>query len=347
MNTALNTALQQGLNALKVGAYSQAIDYFQIVIQANRHFDQAWYSLIQTYLFNDQIDKALDYAERAYGEFPNHPRLAHLYATCLQQAKCLEQAIDVYRQALAWRVTQPPLTAKTGQPPPFNQVENERLLWQTLAQLANAGVYAFATSGTLLGLVREKRLLPFDKDIDIGLPFEQMRAAIRCIETFGWQEVHRSYGLINPRCFRHPNGLILDLCGYGTDLDTGEVISGMWMDQVPMSWNRVTRYPVPILKKQARAEGVVWCLKQPEDYLNALYGEWQRPDPDFDTVICAHNLKEFSVLTQCFAFSRLFSLWHQGKLAKCQRLLQCCLHHRPHDTLLLNLQDKLRTDAPS
>lgn len=111
-----------------------------------------------------------------------------------------------------------------------------------------------------------------------------------------------------------------------------------------MSWNRVTRYPTPVFTKQAKAEGVIWRLKQPQDFLSALYGDWQQPDADFDTVICAHNLRGFSLLTQCFTFSRLFHLWRQGKRTKYQRILQCCLGHLPQDALLLALQSSLTKD---
>lgn len=179
--------LQQGLDAFTCEDYEQAQACFNQLIASNPTHDQAWYKLIQSYLFNHQIEHALARAEQACQIFPHHAVLLHLHATCLQQAKLLPAAVKLYRQALSACVDQSLPRPQTQAKPTasFDSSAHEALLWQTLIQLANAGIYAFATSGTLLGLVREKRLPPFDKDIDIGLPFEQMSAAIDCIEAFG------------------------------------------------------------------------------------------------------------------------------------------------------------------
>ena len=68
-------------------------------------------------------------------------------------------------------------------------------------------------------------------------------------------------------------------------------------------------------------------------------------DPDFDTVIAAHNLRGFAVLTQCYAFSRIYECWLQGRLRKAAALTRQSLRHRPDDALLLQVQQCLAAQA--
>ncbi|MEA3642342.1 MAG: LicD family protein, partial [Lamprobacter sp.] len=50
---------------------------------------------------------------------------------------------------------------------PFDGELGLRLLRQTLVSLASQNIVAFASGGVLLGLVRNGRLLPHDKDLDL------------------------------------------------------------------------------------------------------------------------------------------------------------------------------------
>lgn len=303
---------------------------------------QTWLYLSRIALLESDLPKAIDLCQTGLGHRPQSAALMHQLATCLQQTKQLPNAINSYRKALELRLNQPTLNHPTAKKIPFDQAANEQLLWQTLALLAQQGIFAFATSGTLLGLMREGQLLAFDKDIDIGLPFEQMAQAIELLTQVGWQEEHRSYGLINPRCFRHSSGLLLDVCGYGTDLQTGGVIGGLWMEDVPMEWNRITDYPALQISKAPSAYGDIYQLTNADQILTALYADWRTPDPQFDTIIAAKNLRGFSLLTQCFAYSRIYSQWHRGQLKQALKLVRITLEKQPNDTLLQQVQQHIQ-----
>ncbi|MGC9386513.1 MAG: adenylyltransferase/cytidyltransferase family protein, partial [Hydrogenovibrio sp.] len=217
-------------------------------------------------------------------------------------------------------------------------------LWQTLARFKQAQQPAFATAGTLLGLERTGSLLPNDKDIDIGIDWLHMNDAVNLLQQNGWQEWQRSYDLINPRCFKNADGLVVDLCGYATEQTTQTVVSGLWMDKVPFEWNRITVFPAITLTQRNSPAGRVWHLKQPQTFLNALYGEdWSTPDPTFDTIVCAHNLRRFSWLAQCYAYSRLYQHLKQRRYAKALSQTRCIRRHRPEDPLLQQLQKQLET----
>ncbi|WP_051304478.1 tetratricopeptide repeat protein [Chitinilyticum litopenaei] len=247
------------------------------------------------------------------------------------------------REALRLRLGSPPVARPRPPSSGYDQASHERLLWQTLALLATAGVHAFPFAGTLLGLEREGRLLPFDKDLDVALPYSEMATACACLLQNGWQEESNPMRLLNPRSFRHAaSGLILDLCGIAQEGDM--LIGGFWQAGTPWEWQRIAEYPAPLqLQQQLRPEGSVWALNQPQQWLVALYGDWQTPDPNFDTVIAAYNLRGFALLTECFALDRINHYWRSGQLHKATALLEHCLRRLPEDALLRQAQQQLHS----
>lgn len=130
-------------------------------------------------------------------------------------------ALQHYRSALESQCHTTLLLNQAPPTPVFDSVAAQARLWQVLAALAGAGVHAFATSGTLLGLVREGSLLPFDKDLDIGLPFAEMDVATTFLLQNGWQLATTIQGMVNPVMLHDGQGLALDLCGFVAEAGTG------------------------------------------------------------------------------------------------------------------------------
>lgn len=272
---------------------------------------------------------------------PDHASVQHAVGQVQMRAGDLPAAISSFREELRL-LPSPVRAAVSASPTPFDQQANEALMWATLAQLEQAGVHAFPAAGTLLGLVREGHLLPFDKDLDLGLPFDEMDAACQCLLAGGWVEHEQSAGLLNPRAFRHKaSGLMLDLCGYRIEADTGIPLGGFWMHGVPDAWNRVMAFPQLSLRRDLRPEGRVWVLAEPEAWLESLYGDWRTPDPYFDTVIAARNQRGFALLTQCYALLRLADQLRDGKLLKAQATTRIWLRHFPCDTQMQNIDAAL------
>ncbi|HRK38432.1 MAG TPA: LicD family protein [Burkholderiaceae bacterium] len=99
----------------------------------------------------------------------------------------IDESLGVLRGALYRAATQPMPVPAPRQPVFVNTEVGLALLRQTLVGLAQHGLTAVATGGVLLGLVREGRLLPNDKDLDVVLPMDQLNAAIPIMPTMGWK----------------------------------------------------------------------------------------------------------------------------------------------------------------
>jgi Flp pilus assembly protein TadD len=292
----------------------------------------------------DCMKEAADCFLAALHISPDHLDALVGYGVVCRSVSQLPLAITYFRKALAARLLQPSQLLKQAHRQSFSSTQNESLMWKALTQLAAAGVHAFATSGTLLGLQREGGLLSFDKDIDFGLPFVEHEKARAYLLNHGWQENISNYGLINPRAYQHiATGLSLDLFGFKVEAETGITLGGLWLKDAPPDWSRVTEHPTIQLHCVPGPQGPVWALNDPHAWLEAVYGDWRTPDPNFDTVIAAKNLRGFSLLTQCYAFSRILESWQNGDLKKALSTTSHSRHHLPDDALLQQVQMHLQT----
>ncbi|HEX5953606.1 MAG TPA: tetratricopeptide repeat protein [Rhodanobacteraceae bacterium] len=281
------------------------------------------------------LEKALEIAGKA--------SQAHLiYGTFLHKQGKLPDAAAHFRTALALMLDHPAEAAVPKRRQDFDKPEVERLLWTTLSQLALAGVHAFAAFGTLLGIVREGALLPFDKDLDLGLPHNELDLAARCLVANGWGEVPHGFA-VNPRSFLHLKlQVTIDVTGFAVDQQSGATYEGIWIEGIPAEWNRLTRWDTIDLVKATSPEGSpIWTLADPEGWLRTLYGDWRTPDPDFDTIIAARNLCGFSLMTQCYALGRIYARWESGNLRKALAATRHSLRHLPDDELLLKVEQRL------
>lgn len=326
---------RQGRAADALAPLRQAVELLPDDAEAHTNLGVALFDQVQ-------LDDAKTQFRRALALEPL--RIAGLVGLGLvyHQQGQLPRAIVHYRRALEVRLLQPTQSLEQPHHESFSSQQNEALMWQALAQLAADGVHAFATAGTLLGLQREGHLLSFDKDIDFGLPFAEHDRASACMLKHGWQENTNNYGLINPRAYQHiATGLSLDLFGYKVEADTGITLGGLWLKDAPPGWSRVTENPTIHLTTLPGPRGVVWALADPHAWLESIYGDWRTPDPDFDTVIAAKNLRGFSLLMQCYAFNRIFDNWNKGCLNKALSTTRHSLRHLPDDSLLLQVEQHL------
>jgi tetratricopeptide (TPR) repeat protein len=334
-----------GIIQHKENNFANAVDAFEQAYHCNPQDYEALQNLGKLYFLQRDYAKAQHYFQLLISIDPYDQSALENLVECLCSSGSFKASLDFIRTSLQHRLDGllPSTTRPINQH--FDQAENEQLLWTTLAALAQAGVHAFPTSGTLLGLEREGKLLSFDKDFDVGLPFSEMELACACLKQLGWHEPSTHIRFINPRSFTHlQTGMVLDLCGFALEESSKNVVSGFWQEGLHWDQQRVTIYPSNFeLKKKYVAAGMVWEVMHVDDFLTSLYGDWRTPDPDFDTVCCAHNLRSYTDMVQMYTLNRLRQTWSQNQFTKALKLAEQHLRYVPQDNLVLNIENVLRS----
>ncbi|MGD8587218.1 MAG: LicD family protein [Chromatiales bacterium] len=149
-------------------------------------------------------------------------------------------------------------------------------------------------AGTLLGIARDGDLIPWDNDIDLMLPVENvpdLRRVYGKILRRGWK-VSRTYRMTRDSCaWKAGDPRVIKLrnwnpwlFGAGTTLLDITVIyrhqSAYWWDMA----NRLCRVPTEYFEDCEWIEYGGLQMRVPhqyKDYLTRLYGDWQTPDQNF------------------------------------------------------------------
>lgn len=155
----------------------------------------------------------------------------------------------------------------------------EKALVDLKKTLDAAAIPMFLISGTLLGCVREGRLLGHDKDIDVGIwddvPVEEIQAALRRSGLFALIHPHSQHYLR----VRHLNGIPLDLFYHYRDGKS------WWHASGKIKWHNS-----PFTLGTRDFLGEAFLVPEDHDtYLTENYGDWRTPQVDFDSVFDTPN----------------------------------------------------------
>lgn len=338
-----NATLHFELGRLQVKGriFKDGIENLERALKLSPNMVPALLELGQAHMKNNSLDKSVSVLESTLEIAPENPAANMAYGSIMQRLGELPKAVESYKEALRLRLNFPTKKQESKLKTDFGKQSTEELLWDTLSLLAKSGIHAFASYGTLLGLIRDGELLPFDKDLDFGLPQSEMEEACQCLERNGWIPIDIG-AVTNPRAFLHPvKEITLDLSGFVVDPETGDTFTGFWMSNIPYEWSRNTKYiDIELYKDESPTGQPIWSLVNPEAWLEIIYGDWKTPDPYFDTVIAAKNLCGFSLLTQCYAYSRIFSHWEKGNLRKLSSTIDHVLKNKD-DTLLVEIKNRI------
>jgi len=268
------------------------------------------------------------YAEKIYTHVQGDFHKAH-WAHVLGTARFILLDLSGAHEHFANALNHLMAMAKSGKIPPQKEqlkvsqsAENlfvsgkaEEILWTTCAKLAKLDIPAFPFAGTLLGLVRNGCLLDFDKDLDIAVRMESWNSCCNALEQAGWIRSSMRIDYANYRDYVHPKlGITLDVCGL--QAREKQIVGGFSLPGYPDEYQRVSIFPKFDLIQRSSEYGQVWFPRQPEKILTAFYGDWRTPNPNWDTVISALNLENFTLLVRCYAYHRLVHRWLSGDLAK-------------------------------
>ena len=158
--------------------------------------------------------------------------------------------------------------------------KGERALRDLKALLREADTPFFLVSGTLLGFLREGRMLAGDKDIDIGV-FEDDYDHAKLVGAFRRSPVFAVKRLDNSNRLRvvHVNGVWIDIFPHYRE---GDLI---WHDGTASRWSN-TPFGIEVMTLDGETYEVP---SPPERYLEENYGDWRVPNALFDVRYEAPN----------------------------------------------------------
>ncbi|MCD6077597.1 MAG: cytidyltransferase [Ramlibacter sp.] len=206
---------------------------------------------------------------------------------------------------------------------PWAEPEARALVWQLLAAFKAADCHVFPYAGTLLGLVRDARLLPNDKDIDLAVWLEDFALAGRLLLQWGLQRATDVPPFANVATYVEPrSGTSVDLFGLRRDPMRGRVEGGVWLYGKPPSHQRLLALPWFELAPRDGPAGTAWWPADPDALLGALYGAaWRTPQPEWDSLVSNTSLQELNLSWRCWALKNLCQCWLTGDLPRTHRLL--------------------------
>ena len=248
----------------------------------------------------------------------------------------LDALAEVTREGLVPRQDRPPQ--------PWHEESARQLVWQLLAQLHGEGCHVFPYAGTLLGLERDARLLPNDKDADFAVWLEDFSLAGRLLLQWGLQRATDVPPFANVATFVEPRtGYSVDLFGLHRNPALQRIEGGAWLVQRPPSHQRVLLLPWFDLEARTGPAGPVWWPAQPHRLLEAFYGDWRAPQPEWDSQISNRALQEVNLSWHCWALKALCHSWLAGDLARTCRLLEQALVRAGDEPHWLAWRDALDT----
>jgi hypothetical protein len=208
-------------------------------------------------------------------------------------------------------------------------------VWELLARFRGADCHVFPYAGTLLGLERDGRLLPNDKDADLAVWLEDYSLAGRLLVQWGLQRATDVPPFANMATFVEPNsGYSVDLFGLRRDPMRERVEGGAWLYGKPPSHQRVLLLPWFDLQERTSASGAVWWPDRADALLQAFYGDWRTPQPEWDSQVSNRSLQDTNLSWRCWSLKSLVYLWLGGDLARTRRLLHQVLARAGDDAQL-------------
>ena len=210
-----------------------------------------------------------------------------------------------------------------------------------LHQLYSESVPVAAMYGTLLGIIREGKILPHDKDIDLVCKLSDLPRVVEWFETNGYINAHADI-FENLRSFKNSKeGIIVDI--FAAE-DVGELskVGFAPKGHRGTNWEYIEIIPkVEFEKFEFKGE---LCLvpKNPRQMLCALYGDnWETPDPDFIPFLEPRGIQD-SGLRRFYAGLQILKSWLKGNIKRAAHGAELMYKVDPYDPINLYVMRSLK-----
>lgn len=240
--------------------------------------------LIMSNLVNEECDFTLLLNEWNRALSLNRVERYHLdvngyIATGALRAGLYECAVSLWEDLLEHIKNGHTVSRNKPSPPNFSRVRAERALLDLKKILDKNNIEFFLVSGTLLGCVREGRILSHDKDADIGVWDDTNKDILMSVfRTSGlfYVQASRSEHVIR---VKHVNGTAIDVFVHYREPDN------YWHGGVKLKWSNTPFSIVPY-----KFLGEFFNIPEKYDlYLKENYGNWRIPVKEYDSSIDTSN----------------------------------------------------------
>lgn len=208
----------------------------------------------------------------------HHYEINGYIATAALRAKEYKQAIDIWQDFIN-NINKTGCIFPLRKTKRFSSYSAHEALKDLRRIFIINNIEFFLISGTLLGCIRNNRLLGHDKDIDVGIWDECNRdQVIKAISTSGCFEFHafRSEHVIR---VKHVSGISIDIFYHYREKES------YWHGGVKLKWNNT-----PFALKEHQFLGVPFKIPaNPDLYLTENYGEWRVEKKEFDSSLDTPN----------------------------------------------------------
>lgn len=189
--------------------------------------------------------------------------------------------------------------------------------------------------GTLLGIVRDGKVIEGDKDIDFTVWQEYFIIACHLLANMGYKR-SLDINFDNFATFVDPETMItVDLMGLRREPEKKRIVGGFLSYDKPQEWQHVRIFPwFSVIDLKINSYNIFYP-DNPEKVLESIYSErWKIPDPDWVPFIHSQGYKK-SALHRLYVYVHILKNWISGKVTKTHNLIRDALNIYPDDTTLM------------
>lgn len=332
-----------GLCHQSAGSLQSALNCYQKTVHLKPEHFQAFNNIGVLLRQDNQLAKSRTFYEKSLRVNPEYSPALQNLGEWFQLEGDLDRAIELFRQSISAALKD----ENAAVPVESKKIvveEATRALMKAQELLNSADIPFFLIAGTLLGVYRDGKLLPHDKDMDIGVDWSIDREKLLHVLCASGDFSPARFRLNVPLQERWKISVVHSKSDISLDIffhrkDGEGVLCG------------VDHFPVPNLSrpkaftlKTLNWQDLDWLIPDPvEHYLEDFYGDkWRVPDPYFDTILSSRcKTPESFEVRRCFGYNRLYGAISAGDWKKAQNLCEQIQSIR-YDDYLNDLEPALR-----
>lgn len=245
---------------------------------------------------------------------PYHLEVNGYIATGALRAGLYDRAITLWEEFLSEIANKKAVARNSPKQCSFSQSKAEKALLDIKSVLDKKNIEFFLVSGTLLGCIREGRLLAHDKDADIGVwsnyTPEDILIQLRTSGLF-YIQASRSSHVIRAK---HVNGTAIDIFFHYREEHN------YWHGGVKLKWSNT---PFNLISHPFLGES----FNIPENYdlyLTENYGNWREPQKNFDSTTDTTNATTINNAEMIVSIYRKLA---EASLDNSYATIKACLLH--------------------